>query len=70
VSFTETSYVVGDSSSCSTGPLTRVAKTSPGSSRTGRRLIVARAAPVTRFVAPGPIEVVQASVESRSRMRA
>ena len=35
-------------------PDARVAKTSPGSSSTGRRLIVASAAPVTMFVAPGP----------------
>jgi hypothetical protein len=33
-------------------------------------LSVASAAPVTMFVAPGPIEVVQAKVESRLRMRA
>ena len=31
-----------------------MANVSPGSSSTGRRLIVASAAPVTRFVAPGP----------------
>jgi len=31
----------------------------------GRRLMVAPAAPVTRLVAPGPIDVVQASVRSR-----
>jgi hypothetical protein len=43
---------------------------SPGSSRTGRRLIVASAAPVTMFVAPGPIEVVHAKVDRRLRMRA
>ena len=42
-----------------------MANTSPGSSSTGSRLIVASAAPVTMFVAPGPIEVVQASVPSR-----
>ena len=35
---------------------------SPGSSSTGSRLMVATAAPVTMLVAPGPIEVVQASV--------
>ena len=33
---------------------------SPGSSSTGSRLIVASAAPVTMFVAPGPIDDVQA----------
>jgi hypothetical protein len=47
-----------------------VAKTSPGSSRTGSRLIVASAAPVTMFVEPGPTEAVHASVERRSLMRA
>ncbi len=60
----------GSSSSCSSAPAARVAKTSPGSSSTGNRLMVARAAPVTMFVAPGPIEVVQASVCNRSRIRA
>ena len=49
---------------------TRVAKMSPGSSSTGSRLIVASAAPVTMLVAPGPIEVVHANVDSRLRMRA
>jgi hypothetical protein len=43
---------------------------SPGSSSTGRRLMVAPAAPVTRLVAPGPMEVVQARVLSRSVIRA
>ena len=43
---------------------------SPGSSSTGSRLIVASAAPVTMLVAPGPIDVVQASVDSRLRIRA
>ena len=38
---------------------------SPGSSSTGMRLMVASAAPVTMFVAPGPIDVVQANVCSR-----
>ena len=38
---------------------------SPGSSSTGTRLIVAPAAPVIMFVAPGPIELVQASVRRR-----
>ncbi len=32
------------------------------------RLIVARAAPVTMFVAPGPIDVVHANVARRSRI--
>ncbi len=38
---------------------------SPGRSSTGSRFVVAVAAPVTRFVAPGPIDAVQASVDSR-----
>jgi hypothetical protein len=38
-----------------------------GSSSTGRRLIVASAAPVTMLVAPGPMEVVQAKAPSRFR---
>ena len=38
---------------------------SPGSSSTGRRLIVATAAPVIMLVAPGPIDEVQAKVCSR-----
>jgi hypothetical protein len=67
---TDTSYERGSSSSCSTGLATRVAKTSPGSSSTGIRLIVASAAPVTMLVAPGPIEVVQANARSRSCARA
>ena len=69
-SLTETSSDCGSSSSCSTGLATRVAKRSPGSSSTGSRLIVASAAPVTMFVAPGPIEDVQASVERRFFIRA
>jgi len=48
----------------------RVAKTSEGNRSTGSRLMVARAAPVTMFVAPGPTEDVQASVESRLRILA
>ena len=40
----------------------RRAKISPGNNSTGKRLMVAVAAPVTMLVAPGPIEVVQASV--------
>ena len=60
VSLTETSSERGSSSSCSTGLATRVAKTSPGSSSTGRRLMVASAAPVTMFVEPGPTDAVHA----------
>ena len=65
-----TSGPPGVSSCCSTGGATLEANTSPGSSSTGRRLTVAVAAPVTRLVAPGPIEVVQAKVARRLRMRA
>lgn len=67
---TLTSYERGSSSSCSTGVAARVANRSPGSSSTGSRLIVASAAPVTMLVAPGPIEPVQASVDSRPDCRA
>ena len=59
------SCVCAASSCCSTGAGTRLAKMSPGSSSTGRRLIVAPAAPVSMLVAPGPIDVVQASVRRR-----
>src|SRR5260370_41890903 len=51
-----------DSSCCKTGATLRRAKMSPGSRSTGRRLIVAVAAPVTMLVAPGPIDEVQANV--------
>ena len=67
---TETSPRLGSSSCCRTGSGRRDANTSPGSSNTGSRFTVANAAPVTRFVAPGPIEVVHASVASRFFMRA
>ena len=43
----------------------RVANVSPGRSSTGSRLIVASAAPVTMFVAPGPTDVVHANVPRR-----
>ena len=64
-SLTVRSASTGCSSCCSTGPCLRLANVSLGRSSTGRRLIVAVAAPVSMFVAPGPIEAVQASVESR-----
>jgi hypothetical protein len=67
---TETSPRHGTSSCCSTGSGARDAKTSPGSSSTGIRLIVAPAAPVSMLVAPGPIDVVHAKVARRLRMRA
>ena len=53
------------STCCSTGSGRRPAKTSPGNSRTGRRLAWATAAAVTMFVAPGPIELVQAIMRRR-----
>ncbi len=58
------------SSACITGPWRRFAKVSEGSSSTGTRFTVAVAAPVSRLVEPGPIEAVQASVESRLCSRA
>jgi hypothetical protein len=69
-SFTDTVASCGTSSCCSTGCGRRDAKVSLGSSSTGRRFTVASAAPVTMFVAPGPIDVVHAQVESRLRWRA
>ena len=53
------------SSCCSTGSGWRLAKVSPGSSSTGRRFACASAAAVTRLVAPGPTEVVQAIMRRR-----
>ena len=70
VSLTVTSPANGSSSSCSKGDALRSANVSAGSSRTGIRLIVARAAPVTRLVAPGPTLVDTAYVWSRSFIRA
>ena len=65
-SLTVTSAAYGASSSWSTGELARVAKVPDGRSSTGSRLIVARAAPVSMFVEPGPTEAVQTHVCSRS----
>ena len=64
-SLTETSSVSARSSCWRTGATRRETKMSPGRRRTGTRLTVATAAPVTMFVAPGPIELVQASARSR-----
>ena len=61
------SWSCGCSICCSTGSETRVAKVSLGSSSAGRRLAVARAAPVSRFAAPGPTEAV--GCERRTRRR-
>jgi hypothetical protein len=69
-SLTETSPRPGTSSCCRTGSGRRDAKTSPGSSRTGRRFTVASAAPVTMFVAPGPIELVHTNAPNRFSCRA
>ena len=69
-SLTVRSPSCGASSCWRTGSGPREAKTSPGSSRTGSRFIVARAAPVTMFVAPGPMEEVQAKVWRRFLWRA
>ncbi|KQR97106.1 hypothetical protein ASG00_12555 [Microbacterium sp. Leaf351] len=60
----------GCSSCCSTGSATRVANVSEGSSRAGRRLVVASAAPVSMFVAPGPTDAAEANVARRRWMRA
>ena len=69
-SLTVTSPAYAVSSSCSTGAERRVANVPDGSSRTGSRLIVASAAPVSMFVEPGPTEAVHAQVCSRSFCRA
>ena len=67
-SLTLTSPRDGVSSCCSTGSGRRDAKTSPGRSSTGIRFTVAAAAPVIMLVAPGPMDVVQASVARRLRI--
>jgi hypothetical protein len=41
-----------------------------GSRSTGSRLVVARAAPVSMLVDPGPVDAVQAKAASRSRILA
>ena len=69
-SLTVRSAAYGCSSSCRTGLATRVAKVPEGSSRTGIRLMVASAAPVSMLVEPGPTEAVHAHVWSRSFCRA
>ena len=67
-SFTEMSYPLGSSSSCSTGLPARVAKMSLASSSTGNRFVVANAAPVSMFADPGPIDAVQARACNRFRV--
>ncbi len=69
-SLTVTSPPRVSSSCCRTGSAARVANMSEGSSRTGRRLVVASAAPVIMFVEPGPVDAVQAKAASRSRILA
>src|SRR5690606_41496232 len=64
-SLTEISWVASDSSCCKTGAGKRVAKISPGINRTGILLMVAKAAPVTILVAPGPMDVVQTKASNR-----
>ena len=53
------------STCCKTGSGARLANTSPGSKSTGSRFTCASAAAVTRFSAPGPIEVVTAIARRR-----
>ena len=55
----------GSSTCCSTGSGKRVANWSEGNSSTGSRFVVARAAPVTMFSDPGPIEEVHIQVLNR-----
>ena len=69
-SFTVRSASSPCSSACITGPWRRFANVSEGSKKTGTRLTVAVAAPESRFVDPGPIDAVHASVESRLQLRA
>src|SRR5882757_5474123 len=65
-SLTVISLSWGCSRSCRTGVLTRVANVSDGSSSTGSRLMVARAAPVSMLVEPGPMLAVTAHACSLS----
>jgi len=67
-SLTLTSPRLGDSSCCSTGSGRRDAKNIAGKQQHRQPLMVAAAAPVSMLVAPGPIDVVQASVASRFRI--
>ena len=61
-SFTEISLDEEFSNCCNKGDAVRLEKKSPGINRTGSLLIVAPAAAVIIFVAPGPIELVQTKV--------
>ncbi len=69
-SLTVRSPAYGASSSWSTGAERRVANVPDGSNNTGRRLMVASAAPVSMFVEPGPTDAVHTHVWSRSFCRA
>ena len=64
-SFTLIAAPAAVSSCCSTGSGSREAKPSAGSRSTGSRLTCAAAAAVTRFVAPGPMDVVTAIMRRR-----
>ncbi len=64
-SLTEIEADWGTSTCWSTGRGARDAAMSAGNSSTGNLLMVAPAAPVTRLVAPGPIELAQANVPRR-----
>ena len=57
-SLTEISLDDELSNCCNNGVAVRLEKKSPGSNKTGNLLIVAPAAAVIMFVAPGPIELV------------
>ena len=69
-SFTDIVKSYGCSSCCRTGSATRFAKVSAGKSSTGKRFVVATAAPVSIFVAPGPTDDAHAKVERRRVIRA
>ena len=69
-SFTESDASCGISSCCRTGSEERLAKVSEGRRSTGKRFVVATAAPVSIFVAPGPTDAVHANVARRRFMRA
>ena len=69
-SLTEIDASCGTSSCCNTGSDERLAKVSDGSKSTGKRFVVATAAPVNILVAPGPTEAAHAKVARRRLMRA
>ena len=69
-SFTDSVASCGTSNCCKTGSAARLANVSDGKRSTGKRFVVATAAPVSIFVAPGPTEAVQANVARRLFIRA